>query len=178
MHPEEALDGVAVLHGGAPVAVDEGARLLARHAGAVGDLLLGVLAAVGLEPGAAQQVEALQEACLEIGFTGRAAVSRALDHGPGTPEATDSRWTSKTSACGTPSRSASAVTRATTAGSRTVAVAPGTSKPSVTDRSPSSRGVTPHTCGCPESSGFRTHIQVSPQLWPISAVNGTECHDS
>lgn len=83
MHPEEALDGVAVLHGGAPVAVDQGARLLTRHPGAVGDLLLGVFAPVGLEPGAAQQIQALEEAGLQIGFPGGAPAQQGPHHGLG-----------------------------------------------------------------------------------------------
>ncbi|GAA3126152.1 hypothetical protein GCM10017687_45810 [Streptomyces echinatus] len=66
MHPEETLEGVAVLHGGPPVAVDEGAGLLPGHARAVGDLLLGVAAPARLQPGAAQQVQALQKAGLDV----------------------------------------------------------------------------------------------------------------
>ncbi len=80
VHPEEALDRVAVLHGGAAVAVDEGPRLLPRHAGAVRDLLLGVAAAVRLDAGASEQVETLQEAGLEVGFAGRPAVEQGLHH--------------------------------------------------------------------------------------------------
>ncbi len=78
VHPEEALNGVAVLHGGAAVAVDERARLLPRHPRAVGDLLLGVLAAVRLQPGAAQQVQTLHEPGLHIGL----ARGPAAEQGP------------------------------------------------------------------------------------------------
>ncbi len=65
-------------------------------------------------------------------------LSSAFTTGSGTPDATDSRPTSKTSPCATPSRSASAVTRATTAGSAFVGAVPGPSKPPVTERSPTS----------------------------------------
>ncbi len=80
MHPEEPLEGVAVLHGRPPVAVDQGAGLLPGHARAVGDLLLGVLAAGGLEPGPAQQVQALQEPGLHIGLARGPAAEQGLHH--------------------------------------------------------------------------------------------------
>lgn len=81
VHAEETLDGVAVLHGGTAVAVDQRARLLPRHARAVRDLLLGVLAAVRFEPGAPQQVQPPQEPGLQVGFARGAPREQRLHHG-------------------------------------------------------------------------------------------------